>query len=977
MEAQKKVLSLVLCVAMMLSVMVVGAGAAFSDQSKIKNTEAVDMCTALNIIGGYPDGTFKPEGNITRAEVTKMICVALNGGKEPNVGTNATPTFSDVRTNPNSAWAEGYIESCYAQGIVSGVGGGKFAPAGNVTATQMAKMLLVALGYNADNEGFTGNAWATNVNVRASQKGLYEDLENIDVNAALTRDNAAQMIWNALNAYEVEYKTTLITDSKGQLTSQITVQDKLVQGTEGFVKITLLEDKYESKTATGILTHIEWNDTDKEYKYTIGEDVKNAQGVVTTAAPTFQSASDFSDLFGMNVKVVYTKDKKTNDIKVFGIVPKDSKILAKGIMDDIEYSDTKEIKVDGTKYKTDEAVSSLKAQAFNGGKVDLFNSKAVNSTLKPYYTVNVIDNDNDGKVDVVVYLPVTVAKVTYAGSSSITAGKSYKYADENIADGIKKDDYVVIVDKANTKDEKYSITKAEMITGKIEAIKGTDVKVDGTWYKTIDGAQEDNYSLNDEFTLAVVNGFVCHAEESDGVISNDKVILVTKADDAKDTGIDAGTQKVKALFSDGTEKQITVAQVNSQDVKHASTANEAAENTLYTFTTKSNGEYKLKAIDISKYDGTLNGVALVDDGKAYNNATKASATSTMRFADTATIFVVPANGDDAKVITGKALGTWKSISSIDTTKSVLYGKKDGGIVYANVGVVVMNNRAAAPSSGDVQYGFVTADSAVVKEGDDYYVSMTIWNGTSEVTVKADSYYEYVNGGFSTKTDVDEATQVKNYTNSSSQDVGVAFAKQTPISYKTTGDGVISEVRPLNVAPTSSEYLGAVAVTGYQDGKKYVSINGTDYDLTSDTVQMFVDTDAKKGSTSGSITEANEVHGYFVKNAYVVLNTAKDEVEFILVDTQNNLNINTTEGDITLSKGTSLTNVAIDNVDRVVELKSDTIAKTAVKAGTAEANGIGVAGAGKVVVIAAGSNLAAGDTIRVIAENGDVVDYAVK
>ena len=956
---------------MMLSVMVVGAGAAFSDQSKIKNTEAVDMCTALNIIGGYPDGTFKPEGNITRAEVTKMICVALNGGKEPNVGTNATPTFSDVRTNPNSAWAEGYIESCYAQGIVSGVGGGKFAPAGNVTATQMAKMLLVALGYNADNEGFTGNAWATNVNVRASQKGLYEDLENIDVNAALTRDNAAQMIWNALNAYEVEYKTTLITDSKGQLTSQITVQDKLVQGTEGFVKITLLEDKYESNTTTGILTKIEWNDTDKEYKYTIGEDVKN--GNVTTPAPTFQSATDFSDLFGMKVKVVYTKDKKSNDIKVFGIVPKDSKILAKGIMDDIEYSDTKEIKVDGTKYKTDEAVSSLKAQAFNGTKTGLFSGKKVVTSLKPYYTVNVIDNDNDGKVDVVVYLPVTVAKVTYAGSSSITAGKSYKYADENIADGIKKDDYVVIVDKANTKDEKYSITKAEMITGKIEAIKGTDVKVDGTWYKTIDGAQEDNYSLNDEFTLAVVNGFVCHAEESDGVISNDKVILVTKADDAKDTGIDAGTQKVKALFSDGTEKQITVAQVNSQDVKHASTANEAAENTLYTFTTKSNGEYKLKAIDTSKYDGTLNGVALVDDGKAYNNATKASATSTMRFADTATIFVVPANGDDAKVITGKALGTWKSISSIDTTKSVLYGKKDGGIVYANVGVVVMNNRAAAPSSGDVQYGFVTADSAVVKEGDDYYVSMTIWNGTSEVTVKADSYYEYVNGGFSTKTDVDEATQVKNYTNSSSQDVGVAFAKQTPISYKTTGDGVISEVRPLNVAPTSSEYLGAVAVTGYQDGKKYVSINGTDYDLTSDTVQMFVDTDAKKGSTSGSITEANEVHGYFVKNAYVVLNTAKDEVEFILVDTQNNLNINTTEGDITVgATGAVITNK--DTNKNILTVAAGTKGDALKTAATTM-----FSGAAEIVISTGAKNtddVTANTVVYVIAGNGDVISYTV-
>ena len=224
---------------MMLSVMVVGAGAAFSDQSKIKNTEAVDACTALNIIGGYPDGSFKPEGNITRAEVTKMICVALNGGKEPNLATNATPTFSDVRTNANSAWAEKYIESCVAQGIVSGVGGGKFAPAGNVTGTQLAKMLLVALGYKADVQNFTGNAWATNVNVLATQKGLYKGLESMDPAAALTRDNAAQMVWNALQAYEVEYKTTLTTDSKGQLTSQITVQDK-VDG--NFQKITLLED---------------------------------------------------------------------------------------------------------------------------------------------------------------------------------------------------------------------------------------------------------------------------------------------------------------------------------------------------------------------------------------------------------------------------------------------------------------------------------------------------------------------------------------------------------------------------------------------------------------------------------------------------------------------------------------------------------------------------------------------------------------
>ena len=78
-----------LCVAVMLSVMVLGAGAAFSDQDQIENTEAVNMCSALNIIGGYEDGTFHPERNIKRSEVTKMICVALNGGQEPNVGTSS------------------------------------------------------------------------------------------------------------------------------------------------------------------------------------------------------------------------------------------------------------------------------------------------------------------------------------------------------------------------------------------------------------------------------------------------------------------------------------------------------------------------------------------------------------------------------------------------------------------------------------------------------------------------------------------------------------------------------------------------------------------------------------------------------------------------------------------------------------------------------------------------------------------------
>ena len=118
----KKVLSLVLCLAMMFSIMVVGAGAAFSDQDKIENKEAVDVCSALNIINGYPEGDFKPDGDVTRAHMCKMICVALNKGVEPNLGTGSS-SFSDVKADD---WFAPFVNYCVQKGIVAGFGDGSF-----------------------------------------------------------------------------------------------------------------------------------------------------------------------------------------------------------------------------------------------------------------------------------------------------------------------------------------------------------------------------------------------------------------------------------------------------------------------------------------------------------------------------------------------------------------------------------------------------------------------------------------------------------------------------------------------------------------------------------------------------------------------------------------------------------------------------------------------------------------------------------
>ena len=873
---------------MMLSVMVVGAGAAFSDQSKIKNTEAVDMCTALNIIGGYPDGTFKPEGNITRAEVTKMICVALNGGKEPNVGTNATPTFSDVRNNANSAWAEGYIESCYAQGIVSGVGGGKFAPAGNVTATQMAKMLLVALGYNADNEGFTGNAWATNVNVRASQKGLYEDLENIDVNAALTRDNAAQMIWNALNAYEVEYKTTLITDSKGQLTSQITVQDKLVQGNEGFVKITLLEDKYESKTAVGEMSKIEWNDSDKEYKYTISKNAKaenakaenakdeNAKDTKdTTGDRTFKSAADFSDLFGMNVKVVYNENKKTNDIKVFGIVPKDSKVLATGILNDIEYSDTNEIKVDGTKYKTDDNASDLTAKAFRGSantfeqkvfkkvsdKYELNTSDGAD-TLKAYYTVKVIDNDNDGKADLVVYLPVTVAKVTYAGTKSITADTSYKYEDHDIVSGLEKDDYVVITAKANTAKDRANIVKADIVSGKVTATKAGKIQIDSKWYTLAGKLTVNNYKVGDSYDVAVYNGFAFSSDATEEASKDILFVSGTKAFDQY-VGETNGSVDAKAYFLDGSSKTITITKVGgkkldattyagyagteSDDTTDGTTPKTAAlAGKLYTYTVK-DGNYELKVLN-----STNNKAGYKDYDSGTFDADK-DTIGNYAIADDAVVFVK--DSSETKIISGKTVKDWGS--NFGTTGEVLVSEING-IKYVKVAALVAES-ARPSASGDYLYAYLT---------DDTYVGQTKDADEDDALV----FTVFGEKGAATLYDTDDVND-ENYNVAN-------FKKGQLIEYKEDGDKII-EVKVVSDADAiKTAQIKTVAITGVEDKNKGLvyfldADNSTSTSLKLDEDAYFVKIDdaentAEAGSR-GEVTVAHsETNGEKTANAYIAV-----------------------------------------------------------------------------------------------------------
>ncbi len=727
---QKKVLSLVLCVAVMLSVMVMGAGAAFSDQDKIENTEAVNMCTALNIIGGYPDGSYKPEGNIKRSEITKMICVALNGGKEPNVSTNTTPTFSDVR-GTNAAWAEGYIESCVAQGIISGVGGGRFSPNGNVTGTQLAKMLLVSLGYNANTEGFVGNAWATNVNVIASQKGLYEGLESMDTSAALTRDNAAQMVWNAMNAYEVEYKTTIITDENGKLETIVTVQDKVV-GTNRD-KITLMEDKYEAKTETGILSSVKFDDSTDAYTTAVTGVTDGTNGI-----GNIDSSVDYSDLMGQEVKVVYTKDKKTDDINLLGIYATDKNRTLEFIYDDAKVSGGT-VTLDGKDYD----ITGIKTIATNGTVVKAADYDQWSNY--PYEAVKLVDNDNDKVYEYAVVNPFKVAQLTsltskvayFENALDDTKSSSVKLDELDYYTDMAEDDYVLLTEAAYSVSGNVVAVKADTISGKVDGTRTDDsILVDGTWYKKA-GDSVTAPTAGDDLEYAVVaNGFYFVTEGATG--SADKLALVLKVGSQD---FDGDYRDVKLLLSDGSTK------TTKAYVKEGTEKNTPKVATLYTYTENSDG-FVLKDIENGKDIG-MDETVLSGAGGTVKYNSKTNKVGTTRLAADAKVFVLYDKSTDGtsykgKLITGSDADKW---ADGEYWFTVAYTDGNVKILVASVG-----NKDLPNATDDSAYGVILSEpySNQDEDGNDVWIvdSFLTESGVVSITVDAEEWDDDENGSLS-------------------------------------------------------------------------------------------------------------------------------------------------------------------------------------------------------------------------------------
>ena len=767
----KRALSLAMASIMVLGMMVVGAGAVsyddFSDKDKIVNDDAVSMLVELNVINGKDDGSFDPEGIVTRAEMAKMICVVLNGGKDPSLGNVSNYTYTDTVGH----WAAAYIEYCTTLGIVAGDGTGKFNPSNTVTGAEAAKMLLVALGFKSEIEGFTGANWAVNVNVRANQKGLFDEL-SINPSEGLTRDNAAQMVWNALDAGVVSYDYTLITDG-----SSITSSPTLIDNESK----TLLTDKFkvaklegvivanENATSTG--TAVEKEDVTVLLLTSDDADSKQDEGDTITL-----KTATAANLLGKSV-TMFAKDWKNGAYQtVLGnpVVSSDNMIAT--ISEDSDADDVKDALKDAGIKEVSKAVlvqNFIRATDKDDKELTISGMADVAKLTGNGIEVTVISNDNDNKADFVIVTKMIAGKVS-AYNAKGNDGDGYitvtaltdiakadqiagaEFADVKGSEDLAKDDIVLYYRVGDT----FYAEKADSVNVTVTSTKGDDQIKDGSnTYKASalsSKYDDDNNTVlttavepDDEVTLYLDNfGYVVY---TDAVTAADEYMFITGSDASVKSGFESLT--IKGVLSDGTE---VTASVNKIDSKKLSSAFEGLSGTTAE---KEEAAQKLVNNKIVTYTKTGEKYNItVKDNTKITQIEKNKASLGGATANSKTIFVIGDKNDNYKVYTGIA-----NVPNVTNKDAKLYCYAPSGVAKFVValsattsdgdtnGIYILGKTASAKKDGD--------DTIYVVEAyvnDEYVAELELDNYTKGETIHR-GYYKDVNTSGGTTVDWGDLT----------------------------------------------------------------------------------------------------------------------------------------------------------------------------------------------------------------------------
>ena len=854
MKNLKKVLALVLAFACAFTMF---AGAAFTDSADVSQTEAVDMLTALGIIDGYEDGSFRPDETVTRAEMAKMIYVIRNGGSDEVSQYEGYKTpFTDVE-NVNH-WAKGYIAYCYANGIIDGKSATKFDPDATVTGQEAAKMALVLLGYDPAKAGLEGSAWGTNTINLATKKDLFANY-SISITGGCDRQYAAQLLYNTLWACTVRWSA----DAEDY--EDVTVASDSTDGvTIGLLNVTVAKKYMGLEEVKGI-----YQGDNK-----INPGLKATESKVGGKVITFVPAEG-NDLVGESVKVLYKENKNgVNGLDpkdtIYGITLSGDTTTVKATLGVIGDNDGSKIKVDGTKYDVYstgmDVVVNFDVDNTTTMSAAAFSNKGSGYQKDSADTVKFVLNDNGKVIAAYIEHPVftkvtglTSEKISLAGIGTLDINDNMDL-DSNVA----KNDIVALTtlyaNKADDDDAYNVITKAEVASGvKVTNIKnsGKEIMVDGAYAKNADynmGTMDSNYvtaagiDLNGTYDFVMYNGYWVAAKEVEAA-SKDIALVTGKGDDGL-------TKRVKVMFPDGTEATY---EYDDDDGKNEwDTINQGE---IYSFTKV--GDSK---IQLTNNNANLVGLTYTDEAvgaakKVYNadNKTLSVTSGTFVTANEAVAFIKVSGKYYA--YTSDAIKTIEDTDVVGATNVQYFQNKDKEVVA----FFLETNKKPGASTSSAQYGYVVDDVQSSSIDGTEYREVSVWNGTEVVTLKVET---------------------------SSDLLGVQ--KGSFIQYTIGSDGKTdkSDIKLLttgNVAAVQDYSESRNLLTLYKDAddtKKGVNA----YKLASDCVVIGVNTkDNASAEGYDAITEAL-VDGKTDKataNVVYVLN-GDDEIVAIFVDSKNEI-----------------------------------------------------------------------------------------
>ena len=728
----KKFLSLVLALVMTMSLVTVSAGAKdFTDGSKINYKEAVDVMSAVKVIDGYAEGDFRPTATLTRGAAAKIICNLILGPTTASALVADAAPYKDVPTNHTFA---GYIAYCQKEKIISGYADGTFRPAASLTGYAFMKMLLGALGYDAEVEQYTGANWSINVAKRAMNIGLKDGLIG-DFNGvkAVTREEACLYAFNTLQATMVEYsaKTSVSTNGTTVVIAGSEAKDVVNTGKTD----SNIDKDGKMQFAEKYFEDLKLDKTSDDF----GRPA-NKWNVKKEEVGTYANTPDA------------TFTKKVTKADVYNAI-------GKTVYDDLKDGDatlTTYFDGDGTKVKAAD-VDSTWANKNDTGKV--------NSTGNGDLTEIYVDDDNNVTIVTIrtyVFQAATdydakkesvnltqdgskADNLTNAAKTIVLNDRTVEAEDYAVVKDLKADDYVLVTAVKNGSGyDVKSVEKAEVKTVEVSGYKLNDsVDAASTTYKynaNADSIKGTSYNVGKQATLVLDKyGYIIAVEES--VVLSDYV-YIEKFGSTSSLNAKA---LANAIFADGTDAEITVKEVLG--VKNKTTIANYGTSMAgwYTYSKNTANEYTLYAIE-SKYNQKADSFSGKDTVVSENgkvNPIKGTLNGVLANDDT--VILVSDKDDDITVYTGvkNFPGVKLTSASSKATVSAVVKTSNG---YASL--VYIDVDGSATITGDKNSNLVYVveyDGKYVTKDNETFYKYTVLDGEDEVKIEADNQIQNITG----------------------------------------------------------------------------------------------------------------------------------------------------------------------------------------------------------------------------------------